>query len=62
MSQLPTIYCDNIQSVGLHNGNARIVLTRLNAEGRPVQVLELILPQGEIHTLVDALQKIPGRK
>jgi hypothetical protein len=54
----PVVFCDTIHSAGLHNGNARILLNRLNIDGKPVPALELVLPQSELKTFMAALQKI----
>ena len=58
-SQYPVVYCDSIQALGMHNGNVRVLLTRLDISGKSADVcLELILPQGEIKNIVSALQKV----
>ena len=54
----PIVYCDAIQSAGLHNGNARLLLTRFDVNGSPIPAVELILPASELKTLVSALQKV----
>jgi hypothetical protein len=54
----PVVYCDSIKSAGLHNGNARVLLTRLDVAGVSLPVLELILPHSEVKTLISALQKL----
>jgi hypothetical protein len=54
----PVVYCDTIQSAGLHNGNARVLLTRFDVAGSSLPALELILPLTEIRTFVAALQKL----
>jgi hypothetical protein len=59
-SQLPVIYCDMIQSAGLHNGNTRVLMARLNVDGQPVPAVELIMPHSEIRALIAALQKVTG--
>ena len=38
------IFCDAVQSLGVHNGVVRVSFIRLNPEGRPVPALELMLP------------------
>jgi hypothetical protein len=52
------IYCDSIQSAGLHNGNARILATRFGADGKSTPAVEMIFPIAEARTLMAALQKI----
>ena len=54
----PVVYCDSIHAAGLHNGNMRMLLTRLDVDGKPMPALELILPFGEVKTMIAALQKI----
>jgi hypothetical protein len=54
----PVVYCDSIHAAGLHNGNMRMLLTRLDVDGKPTPALELILPYAEVRTLIAALQKI----
>lgn len=52
------VYCDTIQSAGVHNGNARILMTRFEAAGRVVPAVELILPLAEAKIFIAALQKL----
>jgi hypothetical protein len=52
------VYCDSIQSAGLHNGNARILATRFGADGKSTPAVEMIFPIAEARTLMAALQKI----
>jgi hypothetical protein len=54
----PVVYCDTVASVGMHYGNARILLTRLDVSGRATTALEVILPNSEVKTLLAALQKV----
>ena len=54
----PVVYCDSVQSAGLHHGNARILMTRFDSNGKSIPALELILPNSEIKTLIAALQKV----
>jgi hypothetical protein len=54
----PVIYCDTIQSAGLHNGNARILMTRFDVAGTAIPALEFILPLSEVKTLIAALNKL----
>ncbi len=56
------VYCDTLQSVALHNGNARLLMTRLDHEGRPIPTLELILPSSEVSTLLAAIQKVSNSR
>lgn len=52
------IFCDAVQTIGVHNGTVRISLIRLNSEGKPVPAVELIIPTGQVPQLVKALQQI----
>ena len=52
------IFCDNVQSVGVHNGIARIAFIRLDAAGSPSPVLELLIPVGQVASLAKALHSI----
>jgi hypothetical protein len=52
------VYCDSVQSVGVHNGNARLLLTRLSVDGQTIAAVELIMPGSEVKGLISALQKI----
>jgi hypothetical protein len=54
----PVIYCDTIESAGVHNGNARIIMTRFGATGQVVPALELILPLAEAQAFIAALRKL----
>jgi hypothetical protein len=49
----PVVYCDTIQSAGLHNGNVRLLLTRFQVDGTVVPSLELILPASQVRALSD---------
>ena len=54
----PTVFCDAVQSVGVHNGIVRISLIRLNADGKPTPAVGLLIPVGQLPTLIRALQQI----
>ena len=54
----PTIFCDAVHSVGVHNGVVRISLIRLGADGKPIPAVELMIPTGQLQTLMRALQQI----
>jgi len=51
----PVVYCDTIHAAGLHNGNVRLLLTRIDADGQALPALELIFPSSEIKTFITAL-------
>jgi hypothetical protein len=52
------VYCDTVASAGMHNGNARILMTRFDVSGKATPALEIILPNSEVKTLIAALQKL----
>jgi len=52
------IFCDAVQSLGVHNGIVRISLIRLNTDGRPLPALELMLPIAQLSNLIKALQQV----
>ena len=52
------IFCDAVQSIGVHNGTVRISLIRLGSDGKPVPSLELLFPTAQLPQLVKALQQI----
>jgi hypothetical protein len=54
----PVVYCDTVASAGMHNGNARILMTRFDVSGKATPALEIILPNSEVKTLIAALQKL----
>jgi hypothetical protein len=54
----PVVYCDTVQSAGLHNGNARILMTRFDVAGTAMPALEIIVPISEVKTFITALQKL----
>jgi hypothetical protein len=58
MSENPTIFCDTVQSVAVHNGIARITFIRLDTSGKPMPALELLMPVGQVGSLAKALQSI----
>ena len=54
----PVVMCDAVQSLGIHNGVARISLVRLNAGGEAVPAVELLLPNFVVAQMIKALQSI----
>jgi hypothetical protein len=57
-NDVPVILVDAIQSIGVHNGIARIVLMRLGADGRPDEVLELCIPANQTTAIAQGIAKI----
>jgi hypothetical protein len=58
MSEKPIIFCDTVQSVAVHNGIARISFIRLDMDGKPTPALELLVPVGQVASLMKALQSV----
>src|SRR5580700_5596720 len=57
----PVIFCDAVQTLGVHNGVVRISFIRLDSEGKPAPALDLLLPVGQAEHFVRALHNI-GRQ
>jgi hypothetical protein len=58
MTETPVVFCDTVQSVGVHNGLVRIAFIRLDANGRPEPALELMIPVAQVASLMRALQGV----
>ena len=52
------VFCDAVQSLGVHNGVARISLIRLAPDGRPSPAAELMIPTPQLIHLIKALQQV----
>jgi len=57
-SHTPVILCDAVESLAVHNGVARLQLTRLTAEGGSTPALELLAPTVVVAQIIAALQSI----
>ena len=55
---VPVIVVDGIQSIGVHNGIARVVLMRLGADGKPEASGVLCIPVNQIATIAQGLAKV----
>ena len=53
-----TIAVDGIQTAGVHNGIARVQFMRLGSDGRPVPVLELLIPVTQLAAIAQGLGKL----
>jgi hypothetical protein len=53
-----SVIVDGIQSVGVHNGIARVQFIRLGADGRPVPAVELLIPVNQVSAIAQGLGKI----
>jgi len=51
------VIVDGIQTVGVHNGVARVQFMRLGADGKPVPAVELLIPVNQISAIVQGLSK-----
>ncbi len=56
--EVPVIVCDAVQSMGVHNGVARISFLRLLPDGRPLPSLELLLPTATVAQIIKTLQTV----
>ena len=54
----PVIFCDAVESLAVHNGVARLLLTRLSADGASAPALELLAPTVVVAQIIEALQQI----
>jgi hypothetical protein len=52
------IFCDAVQSLGVHNGVVRVTMIRLGPDGKPIPAVELLLPTSQLLTLIRALQQV----
>jgi hypothetical protein len=61
-TEAPVIFCDTVQSLGVHNGVARISFIRLDSDGKPTPALEMLMPVGQAESFVRALHAVarPG--
>ena len=53
-----SIAVDGIQTAGVHNGIARIQFMRLGADGKPIPVLELLVPVSQLAAIAQGLGKL----
>ena len=54
----PSIIVDGIQTVGVHNGIARVQFIRLGPDGKPIPAVELLIPVNQAGQIVQGLAKI----
>jgi hypothetical protein len=52
------VFCDAVQTLGVHNGVVRVSMIRLGPDGKPVPAIELMLPVAQLQTLIRALQQV----
>lgn len=61
MTDVPSILCDVVQSISVHNGVARIVLGRLDPQGDANSVVELLLPMPIVNGIAIGMLSIVPR-
>ena len=52
------VVVDGIQTVGVHNGIARVQFMRLGADGRPAPAVELLIPVNQVSAIAQGLAKV----
>ena len=57
-AQYPIVVSDAVESLSVHNGVARLRLSRLTAEGVSVPALELLAPTAVVAQIIEALQTV----
>jgi hypothetical protein len=57
-SDAPVILCDAVESLAVHNGVARLLLSRLTADGASAPALELLAPVVVLAQIIAALQTV----
>jgi hypothetical protein len=55
-AQAPVVVCDAVESLAVHNGVARLRLSRITADGEMVPAIELLAPTSAVKQILDALQ------
>ena len=58
MDEKKTVLVDGIQSIGVHNGIARITFMRLGTDGRPAPVIDLCIPVNQAMAISQGISKI----
>jgi hypothetical protein len=58
LSDAPIVFCDTVQSVAIHNGIVRVSFIRLDTVGKNMPALELLMPFGQVASLMKALQSV----
>ena len=54
----PVVVCDAVETLGVHNGVARINFIRLLPDGKPQPSLELLLPTAVVAQMIKTLQTV----
>ena len=55
--QTTTFFVDAVGSIALHNGVYRVTFVRLDKDARPINEVELLVPQGQFRDMIAGLQK-----
>lgn len=56
--KIDSVVVDGIQSIGVHNGIARVTFMRLGADGKPEPVIEICIPANQAATIAQGIGKI----
>lgn len=57
-AQYPVVMFDAVESLSIHNGVVRLLLSRLTAEGASTPALELMTPCTVVAQIISALQAV----
>ena len=57
-AKYPVVVCDAVESLSVHNGVARLKLSRLTSEGASSPALELLIPCAVVGEIIKALQTV----
>ena len=58
LQDINAVIVDGIQTVGVHNGIARVLFMRLGADGKAAPAVELLIPINQIGAIAQGLSKI----
>lgn len=54
----PAYVVDGIKSIAIHNGVARVLFMRLDADGEPLPAVELDIPLNQLEAITTAIGNI----
>jgi hypothetical protein len=55
-------FADGLATISTHNGVHRLVWYKLTSDGKPEQVLELIIPASSLDGIIEALSRLRDTK
>ena len=58
MNMTPAYVVDGIKSIAIHNGVARVLFVRLDADGEPLAAVELDIPLNQLEAITTAIGNI----